>query len=356
MLNVESSWPSLSKNAAKLRSSTLAPDHRLVPLASRSRPSRCARRTDRTRTSARRRRPTFAPRMFRATALPHLHRVVEVLHAHRPEHGMVVTRDVADRPHAIGRRAERRVHRDPVVDQHAARLGDVGRPARPRRPTTAKSPSIRLPSFVTERLEPPVALEPLGRVTEEHLHTVVAVQGLDRAAELGAEHPLERAVAANSTTVTSRPQLPERGGDLGADEPHADEHGLASILGRRADRVAVGREPQVRGRPAGRGPAIGTVAVPRPGRDHGVVERDAVTALELDHAIRDVHALGAHTEARVDRRSPRTTRVGRTNWWSRLAAQVLLRERRALVRRHRLGADQDELAVVALVPERRRRR
>src|SRR4029453_3964490 len=69
------------------------------------------------------------------------------------------------------------------------------------------------PLLRDHRLEPPVALEPLGSVAEDHLDAVVPVQGLDPAAERRPEPPPPGAgpaprpggVTKNSATVTPRP-------------------------------------------------------------------------------------------------------------------------------------------------------
>jgi hypothetical protein len=97
-------------------------------------------------------------------------------------------------------------------------------------PITAKSASIRRPCFGDERLEAPVALEALGAVAEDHLDAVVAMQGLDRAPDLGSHDVLQgRLEDLDHRDV--QPELAKRRRHLGADEPHPDEHRLRAVLG-----------------------------------------------------------------------------------------------------------------------------
>ncbi len=88
-------------------------------------------------------------------------------------------------------------------------------------PTIATSASMRRPPLVTTRLEPAVALEARHRLVEEHLHPVVAMQRLDRPAEVGAEHPVQGGLEdLHDRDVDA--ERAQRRRDLGADEPHAD--------------------------------------------------------------------------------------------------------------------------------------
>jgi hypothetical protein len=128
---------------------------------------------------------------------------------------------------------------------------------------------------------------------------VVSVQGLDRAPQLGTEHPLQRS-GRELHRRHGKSQLAERGRHLSADEPHTDEHGLGCTARGLTDGVGIGHRAEFE-HPGQLGAGDRQAPAPHAGRDHGLVERHLLPSLELDDALSCQEALGSHPEAGVDR-------------------------------------------------------
>src|SRR6185436_18511043 len=102
---------------------------------------------------------------------------------------------------------------------------------------------------------------------------------------------------------------------------------------------------------------LGTVdpepARPRTGRDQGTLEGDPLAALEDDLVRVEVKLVDRRLEAQLDVvLGVEVIRERMRLFARRLAAQVVLRERRAFVRKLRLVAEEDQPAVVTPVSKR----
>ena len=220
-------------------------------------------------------------------------------------------------------------------------------------PTTTKSVSIDAPSRVSDPLDRTLALEALDRRLGQELDSVLAMDVEVDLADLRAQHPLQRQRGHLDHRHLAA-LLASRGGDLGADPTRADDHQALPALDSLGDPLRVGEGAQVvdavelgAGNVEAAGPGAGRQQQPvvaespialeqqllRPGLDPGHPGRgpklDLVLAVEVGRV--DVRLLGG------------------------LAAQVVLRQRRALVRSLGFVADQDQAAVEALLAQGLRR-
>ena len=168
--------------------------------------------------------------------------------------------------------------------------------------------------------------------------------------DLVAEGPRQRNVLHHHDRA-ARPLHRQRRRDLAADVAAADQHDVVGALGGLADRVRVAERAQVVD--ALELGALGAQDVDvRARRDQGLGERDLVAALQLGRPRAGVerhHVLSAH-ELDVVLLVP----LGRMHVGVlalRLAAQVLLRQRRALVRRLGLAPDEQHVPVGAALAQ-----
>src|SRR5205807_1111975 len=150
------------------------------------------------------------------------------------------------------------------------------------------------------------------------------------------------------------PQLSRRRRDLAADEPCPDHAGSSTRASRPSDPVGFLERPQ--GEDAGevvsrhREPPI-----PTAGRDQDLVEGNTISVLEPHDPAAHVHAHRSRTQphvhavVRVPGGRTQQRAVGRG-----FAAQIFLRQGRALVGRVLLRSDHDHIALEAFRPEGRR--
>src|SRR5439155_4281180 len=88
------------------------------------------------------------------------------------------------------------------------------------------------------------ALETLDRVAEERLHAVVAMDLLHHPPDRRAEDAEQRGLE-DLDDRDLDPECAQGGGDLGADEPHADDDRAMRAPGSLADRVGIGDPPEL---------------------------------------------------------------------------------------------------------------
>src|SRR5205823_14293971 len=87
------------------------------------------------------------------------------------------------------------------------------------------------------------------------------------------------------------PQLPQRGPDLGADEPGPHDHGPPSRLGLGPDGAGFLDGPELMA-PGELGAGLGEPAVPATRGDQRLVESDGLAALEPDHSVLRIDPFG----------------------------------------------------------------
>ena len=217
-------------------------------------------------------------------------------------------------------------------------------------PTTTKSHSRCRPSLVRTRSTAPSPSNASTLVPMQHPHAVIGVDVAVDAAHLAAQHALQRdRVGGDEGDLESA--LPRRRGDLGADPAGADHDHRAAAVEPFAQRVGVldaaqvvhavelgagNREPARLGAGGQQQPVVAQplAVVERHLLQRRVhVDRRAAQA-QLDVVV-GVEALAVDVDA---------VAVG-------LAAQVVLRQRRALVRALVLGADEHQAPLEALVSQ-----
>ena len=194
-----------------------------------------------------------------------------------------------------------------------------------------------------DRLDPRRPLEGLHDVFEAHVDTVIGVQRADRAADLGSEHAVERC-RSGLDRGDVEPKRPERRGDLRSDEAHPDDHGSGRVRRVGADRVGFleGAKRVDAGELDARRVQL---AVPDAGGDQDLVVADPLPTGENDLAAGGVDPLRRVRPSRIwiVVLGPLIGRLHERLLEGLLAAQVILRKRRAFVRGVLLGADEDEL-------------
>ena len=208
----------------------------------------------------------------------------------------------------------------------------------------------RAPVVRADTLDGTVALERGDAGFQEELDAVLAVEVAVDRADLEPEHALERhRLRRDDGHVHAA--LTSRGGDLGPDPAGADDDEPAAGLQTRPQRVAVGERAQevhaveLRAGDAQR-PRL------RAGGQQQPVVGEPLAAVELELAARGVEAGRRHAGAQFDVvLGVEARRMDGGRLAVRLAAQVVLRERRALVGPLRLGAQQYEAAVEALLAQ-----
>src|SRR5215218_15648 len=283
-----------------------------------------------------------------------LQRVLPVLHAYpAPEHRMVVVGNITRRVDALHVRPAVLVDDDAVVDLRAG----VSQEIRGRLDAEAHHYKVALDATTAPGnypLHAAGALECSHRVLEDHGRPVVAVNPFHHPADLLAENPAQRhLIAVHDDDI--HPRLPERRRHLRADKAHPHHYCLASRGDLRANTVGVGHRAQamdafqIQAR-------NGKMPVPPPGGDEKLVIGHTLPIVELDHPLGGVYPRGPNPEPGLD--AVLLVEVGRL--YQRLierglAAEVLLGQRRPLVRRLRLRPDQDHPPVKALLPQGGRR-
>ena len=203
-----------------------------------------------------------------------------------------------------------------------------------------------------DALQPPVALEPRDQVVEVHHDPVVAMDRLEHPPDVAAQDAVERRLEDldHGDVAAHRPQ---RRGDLRPDEAHPHARHARPAVHRVAEPRRVADVPEVEHAGEVRARRLDPPVVSARRHDQRV-ERHPFAARQDDLArvrieLRDV---GAEPRLDVLLREP----LGRSHHdllERVLAAQVLLRQRRPLVGRQLLRADQDDPAVEPLGAERR---
>ena len=198
----------------------------------------------------------------------------------------------------------------------------------------------------TNPLDVPAALEGADRGRQPHLDAAGAMGARVVAGHLGRRHPPEEPIR-GLDDADLEPHPLRRRGHLQADVPSSHDGQPAARRELRADRLDVFQRPQVEDVPEVR---AGDVEPPRaaPGGDDEVRELDRASvrerhlaAIGIDHADRvaepelDVVA-GVEALRAQEHPLPRE-----------LPGEVLLRERRALIRGRRLGSAYDDPAAVS---------
>ena len=220
-------------------------------------------------------------------------------------------------------------------------------------PTTTRSQSTR-PSPRRTRSTGPSPSNASTPAPRQQLDAVLDVDVAVDAAELRAQDALERHRRRLDRRVTSSAALARGRRDLGADPARADDHHRAAAVDPLAQRVGVVERAQVVDAVES-APGIGSAARLGAGGEQQAVVGQPLAAGERDLA----RGRGRSPSRAVPRRSSIVVLVVEaasscTQTFSRvgLAAQVLLGERRALVRALGLGADQHDAAVEALLAQR----
>ena len=181
------------------------------------------------------------------------------------------------------------------------------------------------------------------------LHAVLAVQRGEEGAQLGAERQLEW-IAERLDQRHVEAALPAARRHFRADETAADDGDARTPRQSRTDRQRVVERAQHEDAVERR--LVRQPPRRRSGRDDEPVERDGLAVRELHAPPRRVERRGAHAEMQfgAERVEPATRQ--RDALRLPLAAQDLLRQRRPIVRRVRLGADPDQPAVEAALAQR----
>ena len=211
-------------------------------------------------------------------------------------------------------------------------------------PTTTKSQSIFRPSVVTARSTTRSPSKALSPVPVQQLDTVLAVQIGVHAADLRAEHALQRHVVGLEHGDLEA-ALAQRRGDLRADPAGADDHHLAAAHRTLADRLGVAHLAQVEHVPE-LGPGDGEAPWPGArGQEQAVI---AEALAPVDDDLRCAHIDRAHRRrrAQLDVVLPVEALVVDEQLRALgLALEVVLRQSRSLIRAIGLGADQHDTAV-----------
>ena len=181
------------------------------------------------------------------------------------------------------------------------------------------------------------------------------MEPFDDQADVFAERAIERRLE-RLDRGDLEPALAHRRRDLGADEAHAHHDRAAAPGDRVPNTVGVGDGAQIidTGQIE---PRDREAPVPSAGGDEHVVELEAVPAVELQRPLLDVDPYDRGPEPGLDLALAVELRRPQQRLFERHpAAQIVLRERRAIVRQLRLRAHQHHPPVEALLAQRGRRR
>ena len=261
------------------------------------------------------------------------------------EQRVVEARDVADGPHVLDAGLEALVDDHAVVELEAAAL----EPARDRCDADADDRELGLddPSARRlDRIERRAPAERLHLVAEHELDAFTGVQVGEELHQLARAQNLEQALAAMHERHFE-PELLQRRGDLHADETRADDHRVPRTDAPLADRRrVVERAQRVDAFQIG----AGNVEASRRGaaRDQQLVERPLASVFEQHAATLQVEGRDDHVELDLDavlcvERLGLDERVGDL----RLTPEVLLGERRPVIRDERVGGKQPHRPVAS---------
>jgi hypothetical protein len=262
---------------------------------------------------------------------------------------MVGHDDVARGEHARRAGLQPIVDDDPVIDGQPA----LGREASARRHADPDHDHVAVDDAAVARadaLHGGRALERLDPGAEQHPDAVVQMDVAIHRADLATEHAFQRdVVGIDHRDVHAA--LPSRRRDLGTDPTRTDDDHRAALAQPRSKRIGVGNGAQIehalercagdrqatRLRAGGdqqsvvpQPCAVGERELPGP----GIQPRRSETQSELDLVL-GVEGLVVH----IDRAAPG------------VAAQIVLRQRRPLVRPLRLGTDEDHAPVEPLLSQ-----
>ena len=197
------------------------------------------------------------------------------------------------------------------------------------------------------------ALEPLQVVAAVDIDPVLLEYVLEEATDLRPELTLERHLLLHHHRAVVPARRKGRG-NLAGDEAAADEHHALALPGIGQDGVGVRVRPQVV--EAVQVPALGMQPPHvRAGREQRLVEADLVPVRQRRPALPGIQL--HHARARQDLDLVLRPLLGRLDVLllaARLACQILLRQRGAVVRRVRLAAGHQDRPVGALLAERPR--
>ena len=189
-----------------------------------------------------------------------------------------------------------------------------------------------------------VALEPVDLVGVDHADPALGEDTAEERADLVAEAALHRLVLEHHDRhlLADRAQ---RGGHLAADVRPADAHDVLGLVELGADRVGVAERAQVVDAVELRAVDL-QPADHRAGRDERVLVADGLLRRQRRLPRRGVELHHARARQELDGRVVEPPGLGtEARLAALLAAQVLLRERRPVVRRIELAARQQDAAV-----------
>ena len=272
-----------------------------------------------------------------------------VLDAQPPERGITHAGDIAGGEDALQRGLQELVAHDPVADRDAGRGGrrDVRRRAHADHHEVAVD---RAPVRGPDPLDRGRALEALDAGAEQHLHAPVGVDVAVDRSRLGAERVLERHRRRGDHRHLQA-HLARRRRHLAADPARADDHQAAAAAEPLTQPIGLRQAAQVvdllQLGSGNREPA-GLCA----GRQQQPVIAQPLTAAEHDLGRPRLDALDGRGGAQLDRPIRVEGLVVDIDLVEPgLAAQIVLRQRWALVRALRLGADQHDASVEALLAQ-----
>ena len=266
---------------------------------------------------------------------------------------MEVVGDVArgEDPRDAGLQAP--VDEDAVLDREAGRRRELRTRCGPHAHDDRRAVD-RPAAPGADALDHAIALERRHAVAEQHLHAVLEMDVAVDRSDLRAEDALQRHQG-RADQGDLEAALARARGHLGPDPAPAHDDELAAGVQALAERIAVGQRPQIVDavKVAARN---GQAARLGAGREQQTVEREPFAGVERKLAVVGIDVDDALAEAQLDRVVGVEARpVDEHHVPVGLPAQILLGQRRTLVRTLGLGADEHYPAVEALLAQRLRR-